>query len=90
MQKKDNVIRRRLRASYVTSVISISLVLYMLGLVGLLLLNTKKLSDYVKENIGFSIFLNDDVKEVEIFGLQKILDSKHYVKETRTLQKNRL
>jgi len=87
MQKKDNVIRRRLRASYVTSVISISLVLYMLGLVGLLLLNTKKLSDYVKENIGFSIFLNDDVKEVEIFGLQKILDSKHYVKETRYITK---
>lgn len=87
MQKKDNVIRRRLRASYVTSVISISLVLYMLGLIGLLLLNTKKLSDYVKENIGFSIFLNDDIKEVEIFGLQKILDSKHYVKETRYITK---
>ncbi len=87
MQKKDNVIRRRLRASYVTSVISISLVLYMLGLIGLLLLNTKKLSDYVKENIGFSIFLNDDIKEVEIFGLQKILDSKHYVKETQYITK---
>ncbi len=87
MQKKDNVIRRRLRASFVTSVISISLVLYMLGLIGLLLLNTKKLSDYVKENIGFSIFLNDDIKEVEIFGMQKILDAKHYVKETRYITK---
>jgi len=64
MQKRDNVIRRRLRASYATSVISISLVLYMLGLVGMLLLNTKKLSDYVKENVGFSVFLNDDSKEV--------------------------
>jgi cell division transport system permease protein len=87
MQKKDNVIRRRLRASYATSVISISLVLYMLGLVGLLLLNTKKLSDYVKENVGFSVFLNDDIKEVEIFGLQKLLDSKHYVKETAYITK---
>lgn len=89
MQKKDNVIRRRLRASYITSVISISLVLYMLGLIGLLLLNTKKLSDYVKENIGFSIFLNDDIKEVEIFGLQKILDSKHFVKETQYITKEK-
>jgi cell division transport system permease protein len=87
MQKRDNLIRRRLRASYATSVISISLVLYMLGLVGLLLLNTKKLSDYVKENVGFSIFLNDDIKEVEIFGLQKLLDSKYYVKETAYITK---
>ena len=87
MQKRDNVIRRRLRASYATSVISISLVLYMLGLVGMLLLNTKKLSDYVKENVGFSVFLNDDSKEVEIFGLQKLLDSRHYVKETAYITK---
>jgi cell division transport system permease protein len=87
MQQKDNVIRRRLRASLVTSVISISMVLYMLGIVGLLLLNAKKLSDYVKENIGFSIFLNDDIKEVEIFGLQKLLDAKYYVKETRYITK---
>jgi cell division transport system permease protein len=87
MQKKDNVIRWRLRASFATSVISISLVLYMVGLVGLLLLNTKKLSDYVKENIGFSVFLNDDIKEVEIFGLQKMLDSKRYVKETNYITK---
>jgi cell division transport system permease protein len=87
MQQKDNVIRQRLRVSYATSVISISLVLYLLGLIGLLLLNTKKLSDYVKENIGFSVFLNDDIKEVEIFGLQKILDSKHYVKETQYITK---
>jgi len=87
MQKRDNVIRRRLRASYATSVISITLVLYMLGLVGLLLLNTKKLSDYVKENIGFSVFLQDDIKEVEIFGLQKVLDSRHYVKETAYITK---
>ncbi len=87
MQQKDNIIRRRLRASVVTSVISISMVLYMLGMVGLLLLNAKKLSDYVKENIGFSVFLNDDIKEVEIFGLQKLLDAKHYVKETRYITK---
>lgn len=87
MQQKDNVIRRRLRTSVITAVISISMVLYMLGIVGLLLLNAKKLSDYVKENIGFSVFLNDDIKEVEIFGLQKLLDAKHYVKETRYITK---
>ncbi|HJZ41991.1 MAG TPA: permease-like cell division protein FtsX [Bacteroidales bacterium] len=82
MQIKENTIRRRLTASYFTSVVSITLVLFMLGLVGLLLLNTKKLSDYVKENIGISVYLNDDAREVDIFSLQKTLDSKKQVKET--------
>jgi cell division transport system permease protein len=83
MMAKDNTIRRRLTASYLTSVVSISLVLFMVGLVGILLLNTKKLSDYVKENVGISIYLNNDIREVDVFSLQKLLDSKKYVKETR-------
>jgi cell division transport system permease protein len=83
MQGKDHTIRRRLTASYFTSVISITLVLFLLGLLGVLILNAKKLSNYVKENIGISIYLNDDVREVDIFSLQKTLDAQKYVKETR-------
>ncbi len=83
MQKQETrITKQRLRSSYVTSVISISLVLFMLGLIGFLVLNAKKLSDYVKENIGFTVYLKDDSKEADIFQLQKILDTKHYVKET--------
>ncbi len=69
---KDNTIRRRLTASYLTSVVSIALVLFMVGLVGMLLLNTKKLSDYVKENVGISIYLNDDIREVDVFSASEI------------------
>ena len=47
--------RKRLQSSYITTVVSVSLVLFMLGLLGLIILHAKKLSDYVKENIGFSI-----------------------------------
>jgi len=47
--KVDASTRRRLRTSYITSVISISLVLFMLGLLGLILLHAKKISDHVKE-----------------------------------------
>jgi cell division transport system permease protein len=61
----------------------------MVGLVGMLLLNTKKLSDYVKENIGISIYLNDDIREVDVFSLQKLLDSKKYVKETRYITREK-
>ena len=74
MQKKRHTItKRKLRSSYATSIISISLVLFLLGLVGLLLLNTKRLSIHIKENIGFSVILKDEAKEVDIIRLQKIL-----------------
>jgi cell division transport system permease protein len=88
MQKVDNKItKRRLRSSYVTSIVSISLVLFLLGLVGLLLLNTKKISDYVKENLKFTVYLKDNIKEVDILRIQKNLDLKHYVKETKYITK---
>jgi cell division transport system permease protein len=54
----------------------------MLGLLGLIILNAKKLSDYAKENIGFSIYLNKNVKEVDIIQIQKSLDAEVYVKST--------
>jgi len=61
----------------------------MVGLVGILLLNTRKLSDYVKENVGISLYLNEDIREVDIFSLQKMLDSKKYVKETRYITREK-
>ena len=49
MKKKEaKVTKRRLRSSYFTSIISISLVLVLLGFIGLIILNAKKISDYVK------------------------------------------
>ncbi len=88
MKKKESKItKRRLKSSYLTSVISISMVLFMLGLIGLLVLNTKKIADYVKENIGFSLIINENVNEAEILRLQKILDTKTYVKSTKYVTK---
>lgn len=75
-------------SSFVTTIISISLVLFLLGLTGLLILNSKKLSDYVKENIGFSVILKEDVKEVDIIKLQKDLDAAEYVKSTKYVTKD--
>ncbi len=88
MQKVDNKItKRRLRSSYITSIVSISLVLFLLGLIGLLVLNTKKISDYVKENLKFTVYLKDNIREVDILRIQKNLDLKHYVKETKYITK---
>lgn len=88
MAKKETAITKwRLRSSYFTSIISISLVLFMLGLLGMLVLNAQKLSEYVKENIGFSIILKENVKEVDVRLLQKNLDASVFVKSTKYITK---
>ena len=61
----------------------------MLGLLGMLVLHAKKLSDYVKENIGFSIMIKDGVKEAGILMLQKKLDAQEYVKSTEYIPKEK-
>ncbi|MBN1116650.1 MAG: cell division protein FtsX [Bacteroidales bacterium] len=86
-KNQAKVEQRRLRSSYITSTLSISLLLLLLGLVGLLLLKTNQLSNYVKENIHFKVILNDNVPEVEIFRIQKSLDARPYVKETKYINK---
>lgn len=62
--------------------------LFLLGIVGLLILNAQRVSEYVKENIGFSIIIKEDVKEVDIIKLKKILDTKEYVKSTEYVTKD--
>jgi len=66
----------------VTTLVSITLVLFMLGLLGLTVLHARKLSDYVKENIGFRVYMKSTVREAGIMQLQKILDATEYVKST--------
>ncbi|HLN53868.1 MAG TPA: permease-like cell division protein FtsX [Lentimicrobium sp.] len=84
---EDKTSRRRLQASTVTTIISISLVLFMLGLLGLIVLHAGKLSDYVKENIGFSVIIKEDIKETAILEFQKKLDTEEFVKSTDYITK---
>ncbi len=72
----------RLSTSYITTIISITLVLFMLGFFALLMIHARTLSNYIKENIGFEIIIKQGVKEVDILYLQKSLDVKPYVKST--------
>ncbi len=88
MPKKEAILeQRRLRSSYFTSTLSISLLLLLFGIVGLLLLNTQRLSNYVKENIHFKVILHENLPEVEIYRVQKSLDARSYVKETKYIDK---
>lgn len=83
----DKYSKRRMQSSSITTVVSLSLVLFMFGLLALLVLNTKKLSDHVKENIGFQVILNNNVKDVNLARLRKTLDAARYVKSTKYVSK---
>lgn len=88
MSKKENrTYSRRIRSSYITSIISISLVLLLLGLVGLLLINGNKIKRQVMESIGFNVILKENVKEADIYQLQKILDARDYILSTEYITK---
>lgn len=90
MKANDSTItRRRLRSSSLTAIISISLVLLLIGLIGLLLLNSSKLAGYVKENISLSLILRESAREVDIIRLQKNLDASGYVKSTEYVSQER-
>lgn len=73
--------KRRLISSYFSVVLSISLVLFLLGILGVLVINTKKLGDHFKEQIKITVFLKDSAKKVEISQLQQSLALAPYTKE---------
>lgn len=79
--------KRRLISSYFSVVISVSLVLFLLGLLGLLVLNSKKVADYFKEQIAVTIFLKDSAKEVEITQLKQSLAMAEYTKSAEFVSK---
>jgi len=81
--QEEKYTRRRLASSYFTTIVSISLVLFLLGTVGLVLLYAQKLSQHVKENIGMSVSIKEGVRESEVLKLQKKLDAMVWVKSTR-------
>lgn len=80
--KQNKLIQKRIISSYTSSLISIALVLFVLSIVGLIVLNEHKISNYVKEKVGFTIFLKEQVKEADMLELRKKLDAMEIVKST--------
>jgi len=79
--------KRRVAGSYLMSMVSIALVLFLLGVFALLMMHARKLSDHLKENIGFEVVMNSNVKEDKILQLQKELDAMPAVKSTEYITK---
>jgi cell division transport system permease protein len=72
--------KRRLISSYVSAIVSIGLVLFLLGFLGLILMNSKKVADHFKEHIALTVFLKDDARSVEIEQLQQTVQLAAYTK----------
>jgi cell division transport system permease protein len=86
-ETKPGRLKRRIFNSWITSLVSIVLVLVMLGTLGIVLINASHLSEYLREKIGFTIVLKDDTREVEVSQLQKILSAGEFLKSSRYIDK---
>lgn len=80
---EEKFARRRLRNSYVSTTVSITLVLFMLGLTGTIIIFAREISRKVKENYSFTIYMQEDAPEQEILRFQKYLDTRESVKSTK-------
>ena len=79
--------KRRVAGSYFMSMMSIALVLFLLGVFALLMMHAQKLSNHLKENIGFEVVMNSNVKEANVLQLQKELEAMPAVKSTEYITK---
>lgn len=81
MGKGENkIMRRRLVNAYMSSIISISLVLLLVGFAGMLLFNARAVSDYFKENMKVSVIMKHIVSDDEALAFQGSLESERFVK----------
>jgi cell division transport system permease protein len=83
----DRLTKKRLRTSGVTVIISLSLVLFMLGALGLLIINANKLSTHFKENVGFQIYLKDTATSAQIDVLIQELNNARFTKSVNLINK---
>jgi len=83
----ENLNQKRIRTSGLTVVISLTLVLFMLGALGLLIVNAKKLSTHFKENVGFQVYLKDNVTSVQSDALLLELQSSNFAKKVTYISK---
>lgn len=78
---------QKLKTSSVTVIISLALVLFMLGLLGLVVINANKLSSHIKENVGFQVVLKDTTTQVELDNLKQELSSSAFTKQVDYISK---
>ena len=88
MANTDNkMMRRRLANAYLSSVISISLVLLLVGVASMILVNAKGVSDYFKENMQITVMMKQEVSEEEALKYKDVIDNESFIKTTEFVSK---
>lgn len=89
MSKGENkLIRKRLANAYLSSVISISLVLLLVGVASMLMVNTESVSNYFKENMKVSVLIRPEVSEAKAEEFQKSLDALPFINSTEFVSRD--
>ena len=81
------MMRRRLRSAYLSTVLSISLVLLLVGVASLLLVNARGVSDYFKEHMQISVLMKPDISDAQTLEYQVELDAMDFVLSTEFISK---
>ncbi|MDO9037567.1 MAG: permease-like cell division protein FtsX [Lutibacter sp.] len=84
----DKYQKRRLRSSYLSVIISIALVLFLVGLLGLIVLKTNSITKHFKEKVAITVFLNDNAKDKDVENLQAELKKAEYAKTVTYISKD--
>lgn len=83
----DKYQKRRLRSSYLSVIVSIALVLFLVGLLGLIVLKTNSITKHFKEKVAITVFLKDNAKDSDVEILQAELKKKEYTKSVTYISK---
>lgn len=85
----DSFQKRRLRSSYFSVIVSIALVLFMVGILGLILLKSTKVANHFKEKVALTLFIKDNVSNEQIFSLKESLKKEDFTKKVLYISKER-
>lgn len=86
---ENKLMRRRLANAYLSSVVSISLVLLLVGVSSMLLVNTRAVTDWFKENLQLSVIMKQDVPDKDALTYMKELDTMAFVHSTEFVSRER-
>lgn len=88
MEAQEGKIQKRRKVSYLASIISIALVLFMMGLFGVILINGKTLSNHIRENFQLTVFFNSNTSEADIARVHKQIETSEYAKQATYVSKD--